>query len=236
MALITDLPAASSLATTDLLIKDTGSATQKLAVSNAYASASQPGLVSTGSQEITGYKNFVTGSIGLKSTGNYANVEMIANASSISGRMTLTADTNFNRILFSAYHRNNGVNDATYRDAYYLPRSGTDSASHDYDIITTGNINSIPNLKRISVKSGSSFSMTTGGYFGGVLAGFVQGVGGVVIGISCSGSSVWAKDLMNNATWSNSNLVISYSNNTLTISSPNASASSLVLAIAGNSV
>lgn len=56
MALITDLPAATSLATTDLLVKDTGSATQKIAVSNAYADATHAGLVSTGTQTMAGNK------------------------------------------------------------------------------------------------------------------------------------------------------------------------------------
>lgn len=37
MALITDLPASSSVATTDLFVKDTGSATQKITASNLAA-------------------------------------------------------------------------------------------------------------------------------------------------------------------------------------------------------
>lgn len=58
MPLIPDLPAAGSLSASDLLIKDTGSTTQKLLVSNAYASATAPGFVSTGTQTFAGSKTF----------------------------------------------------------------------------------------------------------------------------------------------------------------------------------
>ena len=76
MTPIEDLPAASTLASTDVFIKGTGSATQKIAISDAYATASQPGLVSTGSQTFAGTKQFnnglyvVTGLYCVNTTGN----------------------------------------------------------------------------------------------------------------------------------------------------------------------
>ena len=60
MALIPDLPAASGLSNTDLLVIDTGSATQKIQAKDAGASASNAGLVTTGAQIIAGEKTFTS--------------------------------------------------------------------------------------------------------------------------------------------------------------------------------
>lgn len=155
MALITDLPAASSLATTDLLIKDTGSATQKIAISDAYATASQPGLVSTGAQTIAGIKTFSSGVIEIKNSAANNYIDFIPNGTTVGGRVTATTASDNNRILFSEWHRSGGVNSSTYRDAYYLPRSGTDNASHDYDILTT-------TLMKQLTSGGVSFNIPNG--------------------------------------------------------------------------
>ena len=65
--IIPELPQASGLSASDLLVKDDGTTTQKLPVINAYASDSQPGLVNIGNQSFGGnFKRFkgsvVTGS------------------------------------------------------------------------------------------------------------------------------------------------------------------------------
>ena len=58
---IPQLPAATGLSASDLLVKDDGTTTQKLPVNKAYASAEQPGLVSTSAQEWAGRKTFKGG-------------------------------------------------------------------------------------------------------------------------------------------------------------------------------
>ena len=58
MPRITELPQATGLGASDLLVKDDGSTTQKLPVNKAYASAEQPGMVSTTGQTIKGVKTF----------------------------------------------------------------------------------------------------------------------------------------------------------------------------------
>lgn len=52
------------------------------------------------------------------------------------GVLTKSTGTNLNQFYFQEYHRSGGVN-STYVDTYWLPPSGTDSASHSYDILTT---------------------------------------------------------------------------------------------------
>ena len=136
MALITDLPAASSLAATDLLIKDTGSATQKLAISDAYASASQPGMVSTGAQTLAGGKTF-TSTPTISASGNYAGLDFKKSADTSAGAsITKVSATASNRLYFTEYHRSSDAN-TSYTDTYWLPASGTDSTNHSYEILTT---------------------------------------------------------------------------------------------------
>lgn len=54
------------------------------------------------------------------------------------GVLTKSTGANLNQFYFQEYHRSGGVN-STYVDTYWLPPSGTDSASHAYNIWTTKN-------------------------------------------------------------------------------------------------
>lgn len=149
MALITDLPAASSLTTTDLLIKDTGSATQKIAISDAYATASQPGLVSTGTQTIAGAKTFsgtLTAGENLyitRATGVSPFVYFTSGGSNTHAIFGMTDTTNNvnrpDRFQFREYSYNSSTGATlNYYERYLLPSVTAGKTSNsDYDIITT---------------------------------------------------------------------------------------------------
>ena len=52
------------------------------------------------------------------------------------GALTKSTGPNGNQFYFQEYHRSGGANN-TYVDTYWLPPSGTDSANHSYNIVTT---------------------------------------------------------------------------------------------------
>ena len=139
MALITDLPAASGLSNTDLLVIDTGSATQKIQAKDAGASASNAGFMTTGAQSFAGVKIFENGS-GIRSSGAYTNIDMFgAGDSTRDMSITGVTDTGYNCLYFNEYHRTNGTTQP-YVDSFFLPASGEDNANHSYDILTTKTI------------------------------------------------------------------------------------------------
>lgn len=134
MALITDLPAASSLATTDLLIKDTGSATQKIAISDAYATASQPGLVSNTLQDFGGYKFFCQTSANAASIG----FKFTDKSNAVYGQILQSYGSGSPNMQFRQMSVDSSGNALTYHDSYRLPAATVNKASNSsYDIITT---------------------------------------------------------------------------------------------------
>ena len=139
MALITDLPAASSLATTDLLIKDTGSATQKIAISDAYATASQPGLVSTGAQSFAGRKIFENSEVVVRqsSAGN-GYVSFIDGSGNNSAYMRdRTSSSHRLDFLKRSYNSSDNSLLSTF-ETFALPNVDANrTGSADYEIITT---------------------------------------------------------------------------------------------------
>lgn len=85
-----------------------------------------------------------------------------------------------------------------------------------------------------SVSSGNPLVLTVGngtGYWGGIVCGLVQNVGAVLLGLTCDGSTVTARDLMNNSSWTSSALAFSISGSNLTISSNQANVSYISLFI-----
>ena len=58
--LISSIPEATELNSGDWLVKDTGTATNKISATNACATATKPGLVSTSAQTIAGEKTFTS--------------------------------------------------------------------------------------------------------------------------------------------------------------------------------
>lgn len=85
--LISSLPEASALSSSDWLVKDTGSETDKISVANACASDTAPGLVSTSAQTIAGEKTFTSD---IKLTDGLKTVALSANNKAV----TLTASSN----------------------------------------------------------------------------------------------------------------------------------------------
>ena len=141
--LIPDLPAATSLATTDLLVKDTGSATQKIAVSNAYATASNPGLVSTTTQTFAGTKT-INGSLRLNPTTRRISVSFRNGAEEILGEVYLDKGSNTNftdgKFIFSEYSPKTTADASStgYYENFRLPSPTAGLATNaNYDILTT---------------------------------------------------------------------------------------------------
>ena len=144
MALITDLPAASSLATTDLLIKDTGSATQKIAISDAYATASQPGFVSTGAQTIAGIKTFTSYPYIAQTTANSDAINYVftdKNNDIYAQGIVGYSQNNGGRFNFREWADDANGNRSNYREDFRLPApTGGRTANATYEIITTKNL------------------------------------------------------------------------------------------------
>ena len=85
--LISSLPEATTLTGGDWLVKDTGTATNKISAANACATATQPGLVSTSAQTIAGEKTFTSS---IKLTDGIKTISLAVNNETI----TLTPATN----------------------------------------------------------------------------------------------------------------------------------------------
>lgn len=175
MPLITNLPAASSLSASDLLIKDTGSTTQKLAVSNAYASASQPGFVSTGAQTFAGVKTFEANTINLNSSIAYPGL-MIHNPASSNRfggfRFNLGAATPDRTYAYIEQASLSGGVPTGFYENYYFPRTDDGlTASISYQVLTTKE-HQISTSKRFTIPANGSITLT----FTGTAQGSARGI------------------------------------------------------------
>lgn len=89
-------------------------------------------IMTDGSQVSTGSK------LNVKSNDTWPEVNFWANGDvRRGGSVTCGVDTNANNVYFNVFHRSSGVNSDTYRDTFWLPKSGTDNAIHNYNILTT---------------------------------------------------------------------------------------------------
>lgn len=94
-----------------------------------------------------------------------------------------------------------------------------------------GEVSTIPQSEtewKQSFYINSSFtkSFALGNYGGGIIRGFCQGIGGVLIGFVKTGGTIYAKDLYSQQNWGNSYLTLTLSGNTLVIATPNTSSNS----------
>lgn len=143
MPLIPNLPAAGSLSASDLLIKDTGSTTQKLLVSNAYASETAPGFVSTGAQTFAGPKGFNANTLTVNATSQYPAIlfksQTLPNADRLGtyrfnfGGATPTRATAYIEEASFASGEPTG-----YFEFYYFPNADSGlSANQTYNVLTS---------------------------------------------------------------------------------------------------
>lgn len=139
MALIPDLPSASGLTNTDLLVIDTGSATQKIQVQNAGASASNAGLVTTGAQTFSGKKTF-NGTITAQDTSaNGATLALKFTDKNYAEAATIYAVlSNYGGRLYLREYSGDASGLSSYGEIYRLPppNSGM-TGTYSYDILTT---------------------------------------------------------------------------------------------------
>ena len=165
MPLITNLPAASALSTSDLLLLDTGSTTQKISVSNALASETAPGLVSAAAQTFAGIKTFAANPK-IKASGQYPGFTFRNSSDVILGEIYLNKGdvTNYTsgRICFSTRSPNTPADTGTtgYGETFALPKPDegrTTGAS--YDILTSKHF-SFTGVKTILVPANSSVTLT----------------------------------------------------------------------------
>lgn len=140
MALITDLPAATSLASTDLLVIDTGSATKKITASNAGASASNAGLVTTGAQTFAGQKTHTSAlKVNVSSTDGTMLQETYSNASNglASTILAVSGSDYSSRMYFRTYSGNSSGLLSNF-EQYRLPQTDSGRTTNGtYEILTT---------------------------------------------------------------------------------------------------
>lgn len=111
---------------------------------NVFVDGKTPVYTST-DQTIEGSKYFNT--LTMRVSTNYPEVNFQGRSGTTTGKTgTLTQEVTatYNRFYFNMYHMANGVQQNSYVDIYRLPVSGTDNASHNYEIITTKNLTDIP--------------------------------------------------------------------------------------------
>lgn len=170
MALITDLPAATSLATTDLLVKDTGSATQKIAVSDAYADATHAGLVSTGAQTLGGLKTMTLQNPSVfGENSRYKYVLFGQNGSeALTGSITYDSGNATNvtsgKFTFAEYSPKSTADTSStgFYEYYQLPAVNVGMAANvGYDILTNKTLQ-VPQILYTTINSGASKAFTIG--------------------------------------------------------------------------
>lgn len=78
-----------------------------------------------------------TGGVVVQSNGAYPTIQFKkTNENAVAIEAYGYEATNYNQFFIGEHHRANDVN-SSYYDYYYLPQSGTDSATHGYGILTT---------------------------------------------------------------------------------------------------
>lgn len=141
MALITDLPAASGLSNTDLLVIDTGSQTQKIQAQNAGATTSNAGLVTTGAQTLAGTKTFLKTVVVDDTTSNGSGLSFrFSDKNNDAYAAMWTAFSNYGGRLFFRETSGNASGVTDYNEVYRLPNPDAERTSNaTYDILTTKN-------------------------------------------------------------------------------------------------
>ena len=220
MPLITNLPGASSLSASDLLIKDTGSTTQKIAISSAYASETAPGFVSTGAQTFAGLKTFQANAININGEIAYPGIQIYSQNAPGNTRMggfrfNLGAATPDRT---AAYIEQASLSNGTptgFFENYYFPRT-TDglTASISYSILTTKDYQ-MAQVKRLSIPANGSVTITLAAESRGLA--LISGYGSNTKGLAvlCSTLSTASSKLIGDPT----NITITGSGLSLTIAS-----------------
>lgn len=139
MALIPDLPAASGLSNTDLLVIDTGSQTQKIQAQNAGASASNAGLVTTGTQTFAGQKTFNKAIATQDTSGNGAAVIMYFSdiSTAYTAAEMFSTYSNYGGRLYFRERSGDSNGFSQYYENYRLPTPDSGRTSNiAYEILT----------------------------------------------------------------------------------------------------
>lgn len=137
MALITDLPAAANIGTSDYILIDTGSENKKLQISSFYADASHPGLVSNTLQDFGGYKYFAQTSANAAAIG----FKFTDKSNGIYGQIIQGYGNGSPQMQFRQMSVDSSGNALTYYDSYRLPVAGVNKSSNDtYYILTTKSV------------------------------------------------------------------------------------------------
>lgn len=156
------------------------------------------GQVAESGKFISTHRIYAKSKLTVQDSGNYPEIDfMLQGDSSRGGALTKTTGTSNNQFYFQQYHRSNGAN-TTYVDTYWLPASGTDSASHTYDILTTKNFAEIASTVVTSgvataSTSGITLSSQTWRRFGKVCVGTIAFYGTIGAGgnVDFSITSAW---------------------------------------------
>ena len=90
-------------------------------------------------------------------------------------------------------------------------------------------INAEKNLRTIQFSSTEPATISVGNYSAGIITGFVQGIGGVMIGYIYNYGTLVVRDIFNQTTWSNPALTFSVAFPTMTISSTYSSTSQITV-------
>ena len=141
MALITDLPAASGLSNTDLLVIDTGSQTQKIQAQNAGASENNAGLVTTGAQTFQGAKTFNKAITTQDTSSNGAALAMrFTDKGNAEASTIYTSLSNYGGRLNLREYSGNSSGLLSYYELYQLPAPDSGRTGNaTYSILTTKN-------------------------------------------------------------------------------------------------
>lgn len=141
MPKIPALPNDSQLSTGDYLVIDDGSTTYKIPISDTYASASNPGLVSTGAQAFMGVKTFENG-LSVKASGEITSPAQFIYKNSDGASL---GNIQLNVISKTLFFLINSLDSSTnkplgFYDLYKLPSVSEDkTANNTYDILTSKN-------------------------------------------------------------------------------------------------
>ncbi len=210
-------------------------------------------------QTITGTKQF-NNTLILHVAGNFPELNFQGKNATTTGRtgsLTQQVTDTQSRFYFNVYHMSGGVQQSSYVDAYRLPWSGTDNASHNYDILTsksavtiaqggTGATNAESALNNIGgryifphilLAHGASTKIALGSataWCSMLITGTVAGRGGAVIAVAISNGAVTKqRDLMYNTDWNLTGLVITADSSGVTFKNNHATDSTKITIYAG---